>query len=113
MKYQTRCVAAFPDQQGFLVCIQLLITFKYTSRTVEVLIANLLILYSAIIWGNSAHGLGLIFPCCEGPLQLEDALSCVAWYGTGSLESTMGFFKNLGYGYINIKFTKYTCIRNC
>lgn len=39
LKYQTRCLAAFPDQQGFLVItfflMELLLSFKRNSMMIQ------------------------------------------------------------------------------
>jgi len=59
LKYQTRCVAAFPDQQGFLVCVQLSLIYKYTNKSFFVSLFTLFNLITAMIWGNFDTCLGL------------------------------------------------------
>lgn len=50
LKYQTRCVAAFPDQQGFLVCIHFSLTFEYTYSNRILTVSLLFYLLSSPQW---------------------------------------------------------------
>lgn len=57
LKYQTRCVAAFPDQQGFLVCIHLLLAVKYPHGSL-VCCCSIFNFITAVMWGDSPLGWG-------------------------------------------------------